>query len=79
MHFLPCPSAAGAGACHRGAVATGSLPEHDPGPQSPGHGAQRALCRGGVPGGVAPAPQQGVTGGQQAGQRSPAQRSGMIG
>lgn len=74
-----CPPAVGAGAGDRGAVATGGLPEHDPGPQPPGHGAQRTLCRGGVPRGVTPAPQQGVTGGQQASQRCPAQRSGMMG
>lgn len=73
------PPAAGAGAGDRGAAATGRLPEHDPGPRPPGHGAQRALHGAGVPGRVPPAPQQGVAGGQQAGQRRPAQRSGEMG
>lgn len=35
----------------------------------PGHGAELEICRGGVSDRVAPAPQQGVTRGQQAGQR----------
>lgn len=73
------PPAVGAGAGDRGAVAAGSLSKHDPGSQPPGHGAQCTLCRGGVPGGVTPAPQQGVPGGKQASQRCPAQRSGAIG
>lgn len=73
-----CPPAVGAGAGDRGAAATGGLPEHDPGPQPPGHGAQRSLHRGGVPRRVSPAPQQGVSGGKQASQRCPAQRSGMM-
>ena len=73
-----CPPAVGAGAGDRGAAATGGLPEHDPGPQPPGHGAQRSLHGGGVPRRVTPAPQQGVAGGKQASQRCPAQRSGMM-
>lgn len=76
IHFLSRPPAVGAGASDRGAAATGSLPEHDPGPEPPCHGAQRSLRRGGVPRRVAPAPQQGVTGRQQASQRCPAQRLG---
>lgn len=73
------PPAVGASAGDRGAVAAGCLPKHDPGPEPPGHGAQRSLCGGGVPGGVAPAPQQGVAGRQQASQRRPAQRSAPMG
>lgn len=61
-----CLSAVGAGAGHRGAASASSLPKHDPGPEPPGHGAQRSLRRSGVPGGVAPAPQQGVAGRKQA-------------
>lgn len=74
-----CPAAIGAGAGDRGAAATGGLPEHDPGPQPPGHGAQCTLHWGGVPGGVTPAPQQGVAGRQQTSQRRPAQRSAEMG
>lgn len=67
-------AAAGTGACDRGAAAKGGLLEYDPGPQPPSHGTQCALCRGGVPRRVAPAPQQGVPGRKQAGQCRPAQR-----
>lgn len=67
-------AAAGTGTCDRGAAAKGSLLEYDPGPQPPSHGTQCAFCRGGVPRRVAPAPQQGVPGREQAGQCCPAQR-----
>lgn len=71
-----CPVVVGAGACDRGAVTAGGLPQHDARPQPPSHGPQRTLRRGGVPGRVTPAPQQGVAGGQQACQCRLAQRSG---
>ena len=72
-------AAAGTGSGDRGAVTAGSLPKHDAGPEPSGHGAQRTVCRGGVPGGVTSAPQQGVAGRQQARQRCPTQRSAMMG
>lgn len=57
-----------------GAVATGSLPQHDPGPQSPCYGSQYALCWGGMFGRVPPTPLQRVSGWEQACQCCASQR-----
>lgn len=73
--FLP---AVRAGSGDRGAAATGRLPERDPGPQSPGHGAQHSLRRGGMFGGVPPTPVQRVSGWEQACQRRASQRSVVL-
>lgn len=70
MYFV---SVVGASAGDRGAVAARRVPQPDAGPQPPGHVAERALRRGRVSGRVAPAPQQGVAGRQQAGKCRAAQ------
>lgn len=57
---------AGTSSGDRGAATARGLPEPDAGPQPPRHVAERALRGGGVPRRVAPAPQQGVAGRQQA-------------
>lgn len=64
-----------AGSGDRGAAEAGGLPEYDPGPESPCHGTQHSLCRGGMSGRVPPAPVQRVSGWEQTCQRRAAQRS----
>lgn len=75
LSICPCFSVvAGASAGDRGAAEACGLPEHDPGPQSPSHGSQHSLHRGGMSGWVPPAPVQRVSGWEQACQRCAAQR-----
>lgn len=66
FHTLPHPLSpsvvVGAGSGDWGAAEAGGLPEHDPGPQSPGHGSQHSLHWGGMSGRVPPAPVQRVSG-----------------
>lgn len=62
----PLTVVVGAGSGDWGAAEAGSLPEYDPGPQSPGHGSQHSLHWGGMSGRVPPAPVQRVSGREQA-------------